>query len=132
MKNSRIAMASAACIAGAAGAQDAVQVAPAHYQVKVENEHVRVIENTLRPGEKDGMHTHPSGWYLVTRPGRMKVVFASGKVETWAPKAGESGWLKPEGPHTSENIGTTTLSFTLVEVKSAPATPPAQATASKQ
>jgi quercetin dioxygenase-like cupin family protein len=83
-------------------AQDAVKVAPDHYKVLLENEHVRVIENTLAPGEKDAMHTHPSGWYYVTKPGTMKVVHADGKTETWEAKAGEAGWLKTEGPHTSE------------------------------
>ena len=107
-------------------AQDAVKVAPDHYKVLLENEHVRVIENTLAPGEKDAMHTHPAGWYYVTKPGTMKVVHADGKTETWEAKAGEAGWLKTEGPHTSENIGKTTMGFVLVEVKSA-----AKATARK-
>ncbi|HEX9255121.1 MAG TPA: hypothetical protein VF938_06230 [Candidatus Angelobacter sp.] len=100
-------------------AQDAVKVAPDHYKILLENDHVRVIENTLAPGEKDAMHTHPSGWYYVTKPGTMKVVHADGKTETWEAKAGEAGWLKTEGPHTSENIGKTTMGFVLVEVKSA-------------
>lgn len=104
----------------AAQAQDALKVASDHYKVKVENEYVRVIENTLKPGEKDGMHTHPSGWYYVTRPGKMKVVHADGKSEIWNAKAGEAAWMKAEGPHTSENVGKTTLSYVLVEVKSAP------------
>jgi beta-alanine degradation protein BauB len=104
--------------------QDAVKVAPDHYKILLENEHVRVIENTLAPGEKDAMHTHPSGWYYVTKPGTMKVVHADGKTETWEAKAGESGWLKTEGPHTSENIGNTTMGFVLVEVKSAAKTAP--------
>lgn len=109
-----------------ARAQDAVKVAPDHYKVLVENEHVRVIENTLAPGEKDAMHTHPSGWYYVTRPGTMKVVHADGKTETWEAKAGEAGWLKAEGPHTSENIGKTTMGFVLVEVKSAAKSAPSK------
>jgi len=107
----------------AASAQDAVKVAPEHYQVLVENAHVRVIENSLKPGEKDGMHTHPSGWYYVTQPGTMKVVHQDGTSEIWHAKAGEQGWLNAEGPHTSENVGTTTMGFVLVEVKGAPATP---------
>jgi quercetin dioxygenase-like cupin family protein len=49
----------------AALAQDAVKVASDHYKVLVDNAHVRVIENTLKPGEKDEMHTHPSGWFYV-------------------------------------------------------------------
>jgi len=55
-------------------AQDAIKVAPDHSKIRVENDHVRVIENTLGPGEKDPMHTHPAGWYYVTKPGTMKVV----------------------------------------------------------
>lgn len=102
-----------------AQSQDAVKVAPDHYKILLENEHVRVIENTLAPGEKDAMHTHPAGWYYVTKPGTMKVVHADGKTETWEAKPGEAGWLKTEGPHTSENIGKTTMGFVLVEVKSA-------------
>ena len=100
-------------------AQDAVKVAPNHYKVLLENDHVRVIENTLPPGAKDDMHTHPSGWYYVTMPGTMKVVHADGKTEIWKARAGESGWLQTEGPHTSENIGKKTMGFVLVEIKSA-------------
>jgi oxalate decarboxylase/phosphoglucose isomerase-like protein (cupin superfamily) len=109
--------------AGVAGAQDAVKVAPGHYKVLVENAQVRVIENTLKPGEKDVMHTHPSGWYYVTKPGTMKVVHDDGKSENWEAKAGEQGWMNAEGAHTSENVGTTTMGFVLVEVKGAPSTP---------
>ena len=113
-------MLTAAVFTSAAQAQDAVKVAPDHDTVKVENEHVRVIENILKPGEKDGMHTHPSGWYNVTKPGNMRVVHEDGKTEPWNAKAGEAGWLKAEGPHTTENVGKTTMSWILVEVKSAP------------
>ena len=114
-------------VAAAASAQDAVKVAPDHYKILKENKYVRVIENTLAPGEKDGMHTHPSGWYYVTKPGSMKVVHADGKSEIWEAKEGEAGWLNAEGPHTSENVGKTTMGFILVEVKNAPATPEAVA-----
>jgi len=100
-------------------AQDAAVVASDHYKVLVDNEYVRVVENTLKPGEKDATHTHPAGWYYVTKPGTMKVVHAGGKVQTWQAKAGEQGWMQAEGPHTSENVGDTTMGFVLVEVKAA-------------
>ncbi|MGC1615073.1 MAG: hypothetical protein WA736_10340 [Candidatus Acidiferrum sp.] len=102
-------------------AQDVVKVAPEHNKIILENSDVRVIENTLAPGEKDAMHTHPSGWYYVTKPGTMKIVFADGKVATWEAKRGEGGWLQTKAPHTSENVGKTTLVYVLVEVKSADA-----------
>lgn len=72
--------------------QDVMKVAPEHYAVRVDNADVRVVENTLRPGEKDGWHTHPAGWYYVTKPGKMKVVYADGKESIWDAKAGEVGW----------------------------------------
>jgi oxalate decarboxylase/phosphoglucose isomerase-like protein (cupin superfamily) len=73
-------------------------------------------------GEKDAMHTHPSGWYYVTQPGTMKLAFADGKVATWEAKQGEGGWLQTKAPHAAENVGKTTLVYVLVEVKSAEAT----------
>lgn len=81
-------------------AQDAVKVSPDHYKIKLENEHVRVIENTLAPGERDPMHAHPAGWCYVTRPGTMKIVHADGKSEIWEAKEGEAGWAKGgRSPH---------------------------------
>lgn len=100
-------------------AQDIVKIAPEHNRILLENEHVRVIENTLAPGEKDAMHTHPAGWYYVKQPGTMKIVHADGRVDTWHAKAGEGGWLQTRDPHTAENTGKTTLVYVLVEVKSA-------------
>jgi len=73
-------------------------------------------------GEKDAMHTHPSGWYYVTQPGTMKIAFADGKVATWEAKQGEGGWLQTKAPHAAENVGKTTLVYVLVEVKCAEAT----------
>ena len=108
--------------AAVCSAQDAVKVAPDHYKILKENAYVRVIQNTLAPGDKDATHTHPSGWYYVTKPGSMKVVHADGKSEIWEAKEGEGGWLQTEGQHTSENVGKTTMSWVLVEVKNAPST----------
>jgi len=99
-------------------AQDVMQVAKNHYKVLVENEHVRIVENTLAPGDKDPLHTHAAGWYYVNAPGKMKVTTADGKVSMWEPKLGESGWMEAEGAHTSENVGPSTMRYILVEVKS--------------
>jgi beta-alanine degradation protein BauB len=102
-----------------ASAQDVMTVAADHYKVLVDNAQVRVVQNTLRPGEKDPFHTHAAGWYYVTSPGQMKVTHSDGKSEIWDAKAGEAAWMEPEGAHTSENVGKTVLSYVLVEVKSA-------------
>lgn len=105
--------------AAAAGAQDAVKVAPDHYAVKMENAQVRVVELSIKPGEKDKTHTHPAGWFYVTRGGKLKITHADGKIELWEPKAGESGWMEAEAPHMSENVGSEPMGVIIVEVKSA-------------
>lgn len=112
-----------ALAAASARAQDVAVVAKSHYKVLVDNAFVRVVENTLKPGEMDPMHTHPAGWFYVTQPGTMKVVHQDGRVEMWEAKAGKRGWSDAEGPHTSENVGKTTMGFVLVEVKSAASVP---------
>lgn len=120
---SRLSVIAFACVIAfsSAAAQDVLTAAPAHYKVRVDNADVRVVENVLAPGEKDGMHTHPAGWYYVTTPGTMKIVRADGSSEIWEARSGESGWMDAEGPHTSENVGKAPMGFVLVEVKSASA-----------
>jgi len=100
-------------------AQDVVKVAGEHNKILMEDQDVRVIQNTLAPGEKDALHTHPHGWYYVVKPGKMKVLFADGTEAIWEAKEGEGGWIKARAAHTSENVGDTTLVYVLVEVKSA-------------
>jgi oxalate decarboxylase/phosphoglucose isomerase-like protein (cupin superfamily) len=114
-----LALAATIGFAGVAAAQDVMTVAKDHYRVLVDNPQVRVVENTLLPGQKDPLHTHPAGWYYITKPGTMKVVFADGRTELWTPKAGESGWSPAEGAHTSENVGNAPMAYVLVEIKSA-------------
>lgn len=106
-------------ISSLAMGQDVVKVAPGHNKILLENDQVRVVENTLKPGEIDPPHTHPHGWYYVTEPGSMKITMADGKVILWEPKSGESGWLKTMALHSSENVGKTAMKYVLVEVKSA-------------
>jgi len=113
-----------ALFAASAFAQDVLKVSPATNKVLVENQYVRVLESTFRPGAKEPAHTHPAGWYYVTRAGTLKVTYASGKVEMWAPKVGEQAWMEGEEAHSAENVGKTTLQYILVEVKAAPTKTP--------
>ena len=98
-------------------AQDVAVAAPRSNKILVDNAAVRVVEGTIEPGAREAVHTHPAGWYYVTSAGTLRVDFADGRHETWSPKAGESGWMEAEGPHASQNIGKTTLVWTLVEAK---------------
>ncbi|HYB63839.1 MAG TPA: cupin domain-containing protein [Steroidobacteraceae bacterium] len=110
--------------AGSAFAQDVLKVSPATNRVLVENQYVRILQSTFKPGAKEPMHTHPAGWYYVTKAGTLKVTHADGKVEMWTPKAGEQAWMEGEAAHSAENVGKTTLQYVLVEVKAAPTKTP--------
>src|SRR6187397_1296766 len=55
------AFAAAAVLSASALAQDVMAVAANHYVVRVDNADVRVIENTLAPGQIDPVHTHSAG-----------------------------------------------------------------------
>jgi len=107
-----------------AQAQDVVKVSPGTSKVLLENQHVRVIEATFKPGAKEPAHTHPAGWYYVTKAGTLKVSYASGKVDMWKPEVGEQAWMDGEEAHSAENFGETTLQYILVEVKAAPTKTP--------
>jgi len=114
----------AALITQAALAQDAVKVAPGINTVLVDNSKVRVIRSSFAPGASEGTHTHPAGWYIVTKPGTLRVTTADGKVEEWKATAGEQAWIDGEGAHKAENIGESTLEYVFVEVKGASAFKP--------
>jgi quercetin dioxygenase-like cupin family protein len=111
-------------LAGTAFAQDVLKVSPATNKVLVENQYVRVLQSTFKPGAKEPTHTHPAGWYYVTKAGTLKVTYASGKVEMWTAKVGEQAWMDGEEAHSAENVGKTTLQYLLVEVKGAPTKTP--------
>ena len=48
-------------VAAGAVAQDVAKVSPETHRVLLENEHVRVFDVRVKPGEKVGMHSHPVG-----------------------------------------------------------------------
>ncbi len=100
-------------------AQDSAKVSPGVNTVLVENAHVRVVKSTFKPGMKEGTHTHPAGWYIVTHGGDLKVTAADGKVSHWLAKDGEQAWMEAEAPHTAENVGKGVFEYILVEVKGA-------------
>ena len=102
-------------------AQDAVKVSPAINTVLVENEHVRVVQSTFKPGAVEGTHTHPAGWYIVTKGGTLKITRANGTVEEWKAPTGEQAWQGFEAPHKAQNTGKGTFEYIYVEVKSAAA-----------
>lgn len=112
------AVAAALCLVGlqAARAQDPAVVNAKTIQVKVENARVRVLESTLKPGEKEQMHSHPACVIYVIEGGKVRNHSADGKTNEAELKTGEVIYREPL-THWAENIGTTTTHLILVELK---------------
>ena len=99
--------------------QDAVVVAPDHYTVLMENDHVRVLEVKIKPGEKEGMHTHPATTHFPFAPAKVKVTYPDGKTVTREGQPGGAIWVGPE-KHAIENLGDTEIHAYIVELKQLP------------
>lgn len=105
---------------------DAVEAAPAHHTVVLENAFVRVLDTRVGPGETVPLHTHrwPSLLHVlsfgdvVRRDEHGAVVL---DTRTLATKPSGVVWSPPLPPHTLENVGTTPVHVLSVEVKGASA-----------
>ena len=109
----------AAAISFSALAQDVTRVAPQTSTVLFENAHIRVVRSHFQRGAVEAPHSHPAGYYIVTRGGALRVTFANGTATTWSPATGETEWSDGEPTHTARNIGAGDMEYILVEVKSA-------------
>lgn len=98
---------------------DALTASPANFRLLLENEHVRVLEYTLQPGEKDQAHTHPPKVSYVLSGGSIQISTEDGKSFLADESAGQAMWSGAIGKHFVENVGQTPVKILLVEVKSA-------------
>lgn len=98
---------------------DALTASPANFKLLMENDTVRVLEYTLKAGEKDQWHTHPPKASYVVTGGRVKVYLENGDTIVADEKAGDVSWMNYAGKHYVENIGSTEVKVILTEVKSA-------------
>ena len=95
-------------IAVADEAPDAVTVSPDVYKVIAENDSLRVVAATWKPGQRDMMHSHPAiGIYILSDCEKMRVHYADGTSKDWSAKSGTAGANAPVTSHAIENIGDT-------------------------
>jgi len=104
---------------GAARAQDAAVVNAKTIKVNLENDHVRVLEAELQPGDKEQMHSHPSSVIYVIAGGSIRNHAADGKTTETTLATGSVLYRDPL-THWAENIGTTPIHLIVVELKPAP------------
>lgn len=97
--------------------QDPVTVNASTIKVKLDNPRVRVLDVTLKPGEKEKTHSHPAYVVYIIEGGKVRNHAADGSVAEAEFKAGDVLYRDPL-THWAENIGNTTIRLVLVELKS--------------
>lgn len=96
---------------------DPVTVSPDKFKILSENEFVRVVEYTLKPGEKDNRHTHPPKSSYVVSGGKLRITLESGESFEVEEKTGSASWMGRVGKHNAENIGNSVVTIVLTETK---------------
>ncbi|HZI85201.1 MAG TPA: hypothetical protein VFD48_00095 [Pyrinomonadaceae bacterium] len=103
---------------------DAVVAAPQNHKVVLENERVRVLEVTVRSGEKEPLHMHrmPSVMYVMAED-NIRDYDADGKLlydsraDKAPPKTPYTVWMEPQAPHVVENLSKKPLRLLRMELK---------------
>jgi hypothetical protein len=100
----------------AAVAQDGVKVAPENYKVLLENARVRVVDFTLKPGQKSPMVSRPNRVIYAITPAIGNITGPDGKTIAMNRKAGEAWWRDAESLAV-ENTGKAEIHTVVVELK---------------
>ncbi len=95
--------------------RDPIKVASNVYKLIMENDRVRVLNVTFKPGDKAVMHYHPDHVVYVLNGGKLKLT-AEGKTDVMDLKAGQAVFLN-EQSHEAENVGDSTADLLVVELK---------------
>jgi quercetin dioxygenase-like cupin family protein len=99
-------------------AQDVLKVSETH-KILLENEHVRVLDFHVKPGEKVGMHSHPAAsivYYLTDA--KVKYTYPDGRTEERTVKAGTAFWIEAVR-HDVQNAGANEFHGVHIELKEA-------------
>ena len=98
---------------------DPVTVSPERFTVLLENDHVRVVEYVLLPGERDEWHTHPPKVSYVVAGGTLRITTGDGQSFVTEELTGAAAWMEELGLHFAQNVGATPVRIVLIEVKGA-------------
>lgn len=88
---------------------------PDSYKIVFENERVRVLEYTDRPGDRTSPHDHPDSVMYTLSSFRRRLIRGETQREVELP-AGLASWL-PAQQHAGENVGDTETHVIFVELK---------------
>jgi hypothetical protein len=103
---------------------DALAAAPAHHQLLLEDERVRVLHTYIAAGDVVPLHTHRWGglaylqsWSHFIRRGENGEILFDSRQAGSPPKVPCAQWMQPLPPHTVENLGPLEISILLIELK---------------
>src|SRR6478672_181754 len=102
---------------------DALVAAPAHHRLLFENEHVRVLDTRIAPGEQTPVHTHrwPAthcvlSWSdFIRRDAEGAILVDTRQGATSPPPL--AMWGEALAPHSLENVGATLIHIISTELK---------------
>lgn len=103
-------------LASPALATDPAKTDSDKYKVRFENDRVRVLEYTDKPGDKTHQHAHPAFVMYVVSPFKRQIILPDGKKLMREFKAGDVMWSEAQ-THIGENIGETPTHGILIEMK---------------
>ena len=96
--------------------QDPLVVNSKTIALKLENSRVRVLEASLKPGDKERVHSHPAYVIYVIEGGKVRNHASDGTISEAEFRTGDVIYREPL-THWAENIGNTTIRLELVELK---------------
>lgn len=97
-------------------AQDVMKVGPDTHEVLLENDQVRVLKVSIKPGGTVPMHSHPANVAYFMSDARIKLTLPDGKTVERDLKSGAAVWNEPTA-HAVENVGATELQEIQIELK---------------
>jgi quercetin dioxygenase-like cupin family protein len=95
---------------------DIVKISPDVHQVLFENDVIRVLEVTVKPGAKVPMHTNPENVNYIVKPGTLRLIEPDG-ASVDIDLAERQVIPAPVGRHAVENVGATEVRTICIELK---------------
>ncbi len=96
---------------------DIVKISPDVHEVLFENDVIRVLEVTVKPGAKVAMHTNPENVNYIVKPGTLRLIDPDGSAVDIV-LAERQVIPAPVGRHAVENVGATEVRTICIELKS--------------
>ncbi len=95
---------------------DIIAIAPDQHEVIFENDHIRMLKVTVKPGDKVGLHRNPENVNYILRPGTLRLINPDSTSIDVDLTEGQV-IPAPEGQHAVENVGDSEVQTICVEMK---------------